>query len=513
MEKDKKNKSIIEIKRGVIISYLTLAVNICAGFFYTPWLIKSIGQSDYGLYTLATSFISIFLFDFGISAAVSKFANQYIASGEQEKVDKFVSTAYKLYIFVDAIILGILVLGYCFIHQIYGALSTNEIEKFKVVYLIVGLYSILSFPFITLTGVLNAYEKFAFTKLCELIQKLGTVAVMVVILLFGGGLYELVLVNALMGLFVCFLKLVAVKKQTPVTLKFSNAEKAYTKEIFGYSIFSTISSLAQRLIFNLMPTILGIVTGSVAIAIFGVGSTLEGYAYMISGAVNGMFFPKISRIVKNENYEESLLNLMVRVGRLQFSIISFIFVGFLCVGRDFILLWVGTEYMPAYIGTLALLLPSLLRVPQQIAQTAMLATGKVKTQAWVYCVAAGVNILLAFPMAYYWGALGAMLSICIANIVRFIIMNCMYHKKLNLNIFSFAKRCYFAMSLPLIVTCVVGILCNYLFGDITWLNFLLRVVIITFVYWISMWFTTFNKEEKNLFLSIFKRGKNQHDGI
>ncbi len=506
----KNNSSFKEIKRGAIISYMTLAINILSGMFYTPWLVNTIGQSDYGLYTLATSFISLFLFDFGISAAVSKFATQYIAKGQQKEVDRFVSTAYKLYIIIDAVIFAILIAGYFLINTIYKSLTPEEIERFKIVYVIVGIYSLFSFPFVTMNGILNAYEKFTITKLCELFQKVGIVAIMVVCLLSGGGLYQLVLVNAGVGLAVCVVRYIAVKKKTPVSLKIKNSDNACIKEIFGYSIFSTISSLAQRFIFNFMPTILGAVASSSAIAVFGIASTLEGYTYLFSSAINGMFFPKISRIVNKDNHESSLLDLMIKVGRLQFTIVALIFAGFLCIGKDFIILWVGADYIDAYYGTLAMIFPSLLRVPQQIAQTSMLATNNIKTQSWIYCIGAVINVVIAYPLAMKVGAIGAMLSIGVANVVRFIIMNIAYYKKLKLNVLTFAKKCYLSMCPPLIISIIVGVIINNCFGESTWLNLIIRGIIVVVVYAGSMWFVAFNSYEKNLFFNLLKIKRKGH---
>ena len=78
-----------QIKAGAIMSYIGIIVNMIAGMVYTPWIIRNIGQSGYGLFTLASSLISMFMVDFGISAAVSKFLAQYITRGENERIGKF----------------------------------------------------------------------------------------------------------------------------------------------------------------------------------------------------------------------------------------------------------------------------------------------------------------------------------------------------------------------------------------------------------------------------------------
>ena len=86
-----------QIRLGTIVSYLGIMVNIILGLIYTPWMIKEIGQSDYALYTLATSIITLFTVDFGMSAAVSRFVSKYRAEGNEEAINNLLGLVYKLY--------------------------------------------------------------------------------------------------------------------------------------------------------------------------------------------------------------------------------------------------------------------------------------------------------------------------------------------------------------------------------------------------------------------------------
>jgi len=74
-----------QIKVGALVSYLALGINILTGLIYTPWMINSIGRENYGLFTLSMSVISLFVFDFGLSSAVSRFMAKYLAEGRQTK--------------------------------------------------------------------------------------------------------------------------------------------------------------------------------------------------------------------------------------------------------------------------------------------------------------------------------------------------------------------------------------------------------------------------------------------
>ena len=74
-----------EILNGALLSYIGIAFNILSGLLYTPWMVSIIGKADYGLYTLSSTIISFFMFDLGMSTAVSRFISKYLAEGKKEK--------------------------------------------------------------------------------------------------------------------------------------------------------------------------------------------------------------------------------------------------------------------------------------------------------------------------------------------------------------------------------------------------------------------------------------------
>lgn len=495
------DNTINQIKKGAIISYLAIGVSLLSGLLYTPWMIKQIGVNDYGLYTLATSLISMFLIDFGIGEAVSRFISKYNAEGNQKRANEFLGLVYKLYILIDLIILLVVIIMYFFIPLIYTELTADEIEKFKIVYLIISTFSIVSLPFVTLNGILTSYEKFKTLKLCDLVNKLMVLAFMVIALLLGYKLYALVLVNAFAGLFIVLIKLLYIHNSLPVQVDYKFWDRKLLQEVFSFSVWTTVATFANRFIFNITPSILGAVAGSSQIAIFGIASTIEGYAYIISGAVNGMFLPKVSKILAGKNDGEHVLPLMIKVGRIQYSIVGIIFIGFSILGKEFIYFWMGKNFDLAYYCALLIMLPGVFRVPQQIASTTIIAMNKVKVQALVYVFIAILNISLSSILSHYFGALGAAISICLVYLIRLIIMNIIYYKVLHINIFSFIKDCYLKMAPPLLITFVIGLIINQFF------TYSLRTLIIkgTFIvllYIILLWNLSLNDYEKSFFKSV-----------
>jgi O-antigen/teichoic acid export membrane protein len=275
-----------QIKIGAMMSYVAIVFNIIAGLLYTPWMVKQIGKSDYGLYILVTSFLTYFVMDFGLGQAIARFLSRYRAEKDEEKVNQLLGLTSRLYLLINLVVLIVLVVIYFFIENIFIELSPAEIMKFKTVYCIAGLLSLISFPFTPLNGVLIAYERFVFLKLFDVISKVGTILCMVIALYLGYKLYALVAINAVVGIVIIILKFVYLNKTTEIKIDFKYKSKCLSKELFGFSIWITVIGIAQRLMINLAPTLLGVFSGTTQIAIFSIGIIIEGYVWTFAKALN-----------------------------------------------------------------------------------------------------------------------------------------------------------------------------------------------------------------------------------
>ena len=500
-----------QIKMGALLSYLTIAFNMIAGLIYTPWMISQIGQSHYGLYTLANSVITMLVMDFGIGAAVSRFISKYNAEGDLEATNRFLGVVYKLYLAIAMIVFAALVVLYFFIDGLYANLSSDEMEIFKVLYVIVGLFSVISFPFVNLNGILIAHERFVELKLADVFHKVFIVVAMVLCLLMGQGVYALVLVNAIAGLLTIVLKLWVIKRKTPIKIRFKYRDKGLLKEIFSFSAWTTVGSLAQRMIFNITPSIIAAVsiTGTLGVAVFGVATTIEGYVFIFSTAINGMFMPRIAKIVHDGKKQEQLVPLMNKVGRLQCMIIGLLVVGFIALGESFVTdIWNKPDYSESYICAVLLILPSFLHQPMEVANTTMIVENKVKQQAVVLLIMGGLNVALSLVLSKYYGALGASVSIFIAYMVRTVLMTVLYQKTLHLDMWCFFKETFMKLVPQLILTLAVGMVFSH-FNPISnvYLKFAVDGFVLVGFYFIMMWFCGFNAYEKGMFKALLRKFK------
>lgn len=487
-----------QIKVGAVISYLALFLNIIIGLVYTPWVINCIGKNDYGLFTLAMSVISLFVFDFGLGSAVTRYVSKFLAEKRQDKVNQLLGLVFKLYLLGDLLILLGLVVVYLLLPSIYKGLTSYELDKFRIVYSVAAVFCLISFPFIPLNGIITAYEKFIQLKACDLLHKFIIVILMSICLLLGGGLFSLVIVNSVAGIIVILFKLYVLGRKNRNSIQWNFWNKAMLKSIMSFSIWVTVIQLAQRCIFNIAPSIIAIYTTSASITILGIAISLEGYTYSFANAINGMFLPKVSRMVA-QNDRKQILELMIRIGRIQLYIVGAICGGLICVGRPFIETWLGEGFSDVYVCSLLIILPSFLHLPQEIGNTTIIAVGKVKQQALAYIFMAVINLLLAFPMTYMYGVKGLCFSIMISYVVRTIIMDFVFYKYLRIDIYSFFKQSYFRIT-PILLLIVGLILCvNSVLSNVGWFWIALKSLLFIIFYSLGIYTLLMTSSEKKLF--------------
>ncbi len=495
-----------EIKKGAIISYVAIFLNIAISFLYTPWMIRKIGVSDYGLYSLVYSFISYFILDFGLHQAIQRFIAKYRAEGNEDKVAKMIGITTRVYLIIDAVIFVVLFVLYFFISDIFTGLTPTEIERLKGLYIIASIFSVLSFMFKPMTGAMMAFEYFVEEKALEMINKVGAVVGVCIALMLGADVYALILINGAFSLITSMLKFVVFKRKSKLDIQWSYFNKDELKGIFSFSMWTFGNGLAQRLRLSLVPTILGILSNSTEIAIFALGMSLEGMVYTLSSALNGLFLPTVSRMVVNQKKDE-ILKLMIRVGRIQMYIIALIFSGFLVFGHSFLHLWVGDEFSAAYWVLLFLIVSNLVSLTQSVAGDLIYVENKIKQITIRIFICSIIGLVIACFLAPKYGAIGAAAGTGLGLCLYQVFVNIYYHKQLGLNMGRFFRECHLKILPLLVVLAAVAYLGSLYFVMDSWLKLIVGILVYLLTYMVISYFILFNQEEKTLVKSFVHKKK------
>lgn len=496
-----------QIKKGAIISYAAIFVNIVAGLLYTPWMIKQIGRADYGLYILMTSVLTYFTVDYGLGQAVTRLLAKYRSDSDTSRISNLLGVTSKLYFLLDVIVILSLIVFYFFIDKVFLELTPDELLKFKQIYTIAAFFSILSFPLLYIGGIYYAFELFLQVKLFDLISKLGTVSLTIIALSLGYGLTVLVLVYAVTPFVINICKISYLKNKGYFNINWCFWDNTLLKGILNTSVWLFIILIGELFLKNISPAILGTFSGTEEIAVFSIANTLDSYILIFASALNGLFLPKITNLLNQKNSTELFGDLMIKVGRFQVFLVGFLTLALILVGKDFIQLWVGGQFAKSYYVLLLLVIPTFLFSIIQLGTTYILAINKLRYQAYIYVLAALFNIIISIILTPKYGAIGSGISIMVSKTVIYILgFTYLFHKTLKINMINFYKQTIGKLFFPLIVIVLLFVAFDYFtFPEINNLSFLINCLVLSFVFlgFFIRFYST--PSEKEVIWSVFRK--------
>lgn len=452
-----------------------MGFGVLAGLIYTPWMIRTIGASDFAIYSLLLSVVSLVAVDLGLGGATSRFLTLYIARRDREGERSFLTAIVKVFILLAMVVAVALSMVYLLAPRIYPALTDEQVALFRSVLAVYGLYSIVTFPFGPLDGVLLANEKLVQLKGLGLLQKALTVALMVVALVLGYGLHGVVAANIAGGALTTVLKFRVVLRSTAVRPQWRRKTRAELGSVLGFSVWTTVISVSQRLIINVQPSILAALSGVHSVALFSIATTIEGYLFAVAGGINGLLLPRVTRLTVTAEGAEKIQDLLERVGRLQLYLLGTIACGFFLLGSQFVQLWVGPKLAASYSVAAILLLPAVVIATLNVAETALIASGRIRNLALSSLIAAAMSLPLSMLFASQLGALGSAFAVFLGAVVgRIGYVSYVYKKHLSLNMGRFFGLVYLKIVPWLLAATLLGWLAGNLVPGEGWGSLLAR---------------------------------------
>ena len=449
-------------KAGVLLSYGQTVLSTVISLIYTPVMLRLLGQSEYGLYTLVNGFISnLSLLSFGLGSAYMRYYARAEAKDGDDGVARINGMFMTIFLFIGLLSLivgGILVAN---VHHIFGAkLLPHEVERARLLMALLVVNIALSFPLSVFSSYITAKECFFFQRLCNLIRTVLNPIVMLPMLLLGWGSVSLVMVMLIMRLFTDVFNYVYCKKKLHMRMSFGHFDFGMLREMFGFSFFIFLNMIIDQVNWTVDTTILGIISGTTAVAIYGIGSQIHHYYMTLSTAISGVFTPQINRIVARggEDCDRELTSLFTRVGRIQFMLLMLVLTGFAFVGLPFVRAWGGEDYAPAYLIGLLLMGPVTIPLIQNIGIEIQRAKNMHQFRSKVYFFMALGNVAISVPLGMVLGGVGCALGTAISMIIgNGLVMNWYYHKRIGIDMKYFWKNILSILP-SMIIPAVLGLI-------------------------------------------------------
>lgn len=487
-----------QIKAGAALNYVIIGLNTLTGLLYTPYMLRCLGQNEYGLYSIVASVIAyLTLLDFGFGSAIVRYTAKIRATGTRRQEWELYGMFTSGYTMIGVIVtLAGLALYFNVDRMFDRTMTPDDLHQARIMMGLMVANLAVTFPLSVFGSVITAYEKFVFQRTVTILRIILSTVVMIAVLAMGYKAVALVVVQTVFSVLALIINLVYCLYRLKIKVWFRRYDMALFKEIMLFSWWNFLGAIVDRIYWGTGQFILGIYCGTVAVAIFSVGIMLMNLYMSMSTSFNSVLLPRITVLATQEGKDEEISELFIRTGRLQFCVLALILSGFIVVGRQFILLWAGADYGESYTIALIFFVALICPLIQNVGITILLARGQQQFRSLTYFFIALASLGGQVAVAQRYGAVGCAAVIGLTLFVgQWVIMNIYYRVKQRLSIGRFWRQILKMSIIPAAMTIAGYLACQAI--DITsWLALGAAIIVFTAIYCPLFYFFSMDSYER-----------------
>lgn len=294
-------------KLGILISYLNIVLNAVIGFAYVPILLHFIGKSEYDLYQLIGSFIAYFsVMDFGLTAAVVRFYTKYKTLQDKVNMENILAVAMRAYAVITVFLFFLGCAFYAFIPEMFAkSMTAAEISSAQKLFILLLFNMVITISTMIFRAVINAHERFLFLKGLETVQLVLQPVLVVLVLQSLPSALAVAGVQTVLNIFLiiariyyCFAKL-----RIRIQYHFWDNEMFNGFKKLALSVFAV--TIIDQVFFKTNQVILGVVSGTGAVAVYSVASLIYMNYMALSTAISGVYLPHVTELIaKNASFTQ-----------------------------------------------------------------------------------------------------------------------------------------------------------------------------------------------------------------
>ena len=498
-----------QLKIGIILNYINMILGNLIPIFYTPVMLRLLGQSEYGLYKLSGSVTSyLTLISLGIGSAMTRYL---IKAREEEGQDAEERILGLFMVIFQIIALAALAVGTVLtlnLHIWYGdSLTAPELSRMKILVFLMVCNTALSFSQSPYGAVVSAHEKFIFQQCMNILTTCVGPLLNIVMLMLGYASIGMTVSSLVIGILCRVAFTLYTRRKMGIRPRYRNMPTSMLREILTFSFWVFLSNVVGQL-YNATDTVMMGALPELAttgVAVYSVGNLFNTVVFSLTIGISSLMGPKVNRLVFSGTGNGELTDLAIRVGRLQGLIFGLVVSGFVVFGKPFIHLYAGEGYGEAYWVALLMMVPNMIPLVQSICLSVVVARNQHKFRALVYLGIAIANVIGTWLLMRVMGIIGAALMTGLALVVgQGFVMNWYYHKKTGLDMVRFWREVGKVYLIP-VVMCGCALLIGKFADFYSLKNMLIGIVVYTVVYCGLNWCFVINQDEKNNLVGFIKR--------
>lgn len=495
--------------KGIALSYIHLIVNMICGLFLSSYLIKRLGETEYGIYQTVASFANyLVLLEFGTGTVMAQSLSACRGkSSSKEKINKTVSTIWTITNVLAVVILVASVVMFFFIDKAYSKFTAENIKTAKEIFVLVTINLLVSFYAQSLSGIPLSFEKYHFSPIIKICSTASR-TVLIGAIVFK---YRYALVIVVIDIFISLCTLLVsygyVKKHLGLEFSIKNYDSKVFKTVLPLSVALFLQSLINQANNNVDKMFIGMFISPEAVTLYSVPMYIFSVFCSVGTVPYSMYSTQIVKAISSGTSPDGLMDKYISASKLSAVVCGSIFCGFISAGKPFVKMVYGEQFEDAWIIAIILMLPSLLIFLMGVLSNVLDALGKRMIYTFVLTGNTLLNIILTIVLLKPFGYIGAAVATSFCSFVQLFIMMWFYTKKIKIKVWRIFLPCFEKIIPFEVVATIAGyfvsnlIPCNNIRSSLLSLFSGGGVYVVVF----ALLYFTFDKEAKKTIGSILKR--------
>ena len=490
-----------QIRIGAVLSYISMGLSTVISLVYTPIMVSNLGKGEYGVYSTVIPIISyLMLLSLGLGSAYVRYYSRAKVAQDKKEMAKLNGMFLVTYTFLGLVLL---LLGFSL--SIKGTLvfgnkwTTDQLALGCKLLRIMSVTAALSFPFSVFESHVTIYERYLFQKIVLMGKQVLNPLLTIPLLLLGYRSMAIALmslaftvISGVLNMYYCFAKL-----KMPVN--FRHYDFSLMREMVGYTVWVFVGIVVDNINWGIGQLMMNWQHGAEPAAVYNLSNQLNTYYLSLATAVANVLTPRVHRMVASNEKNSELSKLFTKVGRIQCMVLMMVFLGYVAVGRAFMVSWAQSENPTTdYIVTLLLFASTLFPACQTVGLEIQRAKNMHKFRSISYLIIAVFTAVLMIPLCKWWGGIGVAVTILFTAFMgQVLLMNWYYKTHIHLNIRWFWKK--IAQLIPSMIFPTLVAVAIAVFADVQgYFQIALWGCVFVASYGLSLWLFGMNRYERGL---------------
>lgn len=291
-----------QLKAGATLNYVVIILNILVGVLYTPFMLRMLGQSEYGLYSLVASVISyLTVLDLGFGNAIVRYTAKFRAEGKVREQYEMFGMFLVLYTIIGIVAMFVGYVLYSHVDTWFGnAMTMEELSKTRVILLLLIFNLAFTFPMSLFGAIILAYERFVFPKVVNILRIVLNTVIMILLLEMGYRVIAMVILQTVFNVLSLMCNFYYCKYKLHIRILFRKFRWGFLKEVSLYSFWIFLSVIMDRIYWSTGQFVLAMYVNTASVAVFAVAVQLSILYMSFSTSISGVFLPKVTQMVVSE---------------------------------------------------------------------------------------------------------------------------------------------------------------------------------------------------------------------